>query len=218
MSIYSKIEAYRAANPTLKAQETDIYLAFFSRALLDAADTIQIDPNDLSGTMTRLIAAAVGGDNAALAALVTATDLTGSGVLTTLATNVGAHNTQGATLATALVALLTTPNAATIQTLTDIVTPSTPATTDTVTAGTGRVNETLYIAPAGTLAALTVVFPTNENSEVGQKLVVFSTHIVTALTVSAAGLTIIGTALTALQANTAYVFQKVAASTWIRIQ
>lgn len=165
-----------------------------------------------------------------ISALITGSDLTVSGTLTTLATNVGTNTTQGATLATAIVArltasnattivgLLTAANAATIAALGNIVSASTPVTTNTITARTTKANETLYIAPSGTLAALTVAFPSDANSQIGQTLTVFSTQIITALTVSSAGLTILGTALTALAATTAYRFQKVAASTWIRLQ
>ena len=133
-------------------------------------------------------------------------------------------DTALATAARALVDQLNNPViladffAAGVIALCDIVTASSPVSARTVTAGSGMVNETLYLTPAGTLAALTLAFPSDANSQVGQKLTVFSTAIVTALTVSAAGLTIEGTALAALSANTAYSFQKVAAGTWIRLQ
>ncbi len=215
-TIYALANSIAESFPAIRKSVGAIH-ALLARRVIDANNTVQLDPDDLDGTLARLLAAAGAGSTAALAALVAGSNLTASGTLTTLATNVGINTVQGATLATALIARLTTANAASIKGLADVVTASTPVTTNTVTAGTGKVNETLYLTPAGTLAALTLAFPSDANSQVGQVLRVFSTQIVTALTVSAAGLTIQGAAVTALAANTPVSFQKVAASTWIRL-
>lgn len=99
----------------------------------------------------------------------------------------------------------------------DIVTPITPVTTDVVTATATGASETMYLTPAGTLAALTYTFPTNANSRIGQVLRLVSTAVVTALTVSSSGLTLQGTAVTALAVNTPITWKKVAASTWMRL-
>lgn len=97
------------------------------------------------------------------------------------------------------------------------VTPYSPLTGATVTASPLKKSETIYLTPAGTIAALTVVFPTNANSQNGQVFRVVSTQIVTALTVTSTGLTLQGTAVTALAVNTPVSWLKVAASTWLRL-
>ena len=98
----------------------------------------------------------------------------------------------------------------------DSVNASTPLTGTSISANTNGQNEVQYIAPAGTIAALTYVFPADANSRVGQSITLFSTHIVTALTITSTSLTLIGTALTAMAVNTPYTWKKVAAATWIR--
>jgi hypothetical protein len=99
----------------------------------------------------------------------------------------------------------------------DYVNSSTPLTGASISANASGQNEIQYFAPAGTLAALTYVFPTDANSRIGQSITLFSTHIVTTLTVTSAGLTLVGTALTAIAVNTPYTWKKVAAATWIRV-
>lgn len=121
-------------------------------------------------------------------------------------------------LAAALTNILaSTGSGAALLPKTNIVSASSPVTTATVTAGTGKINETFYLTPAGTIAALTFVFPSNANSSIGQKLILVSHQIVTALTVSSSGLTLQGTAVTALAVDTPIIWQKVAASTWMRL-
>ena len=69
----------------------------------------------------------------------------------------------------------------------------------TGTAVTVAAGDTWLIAsPAGTLAALTVALPTSRTA--GQEVLVVSSQIITALTVSGAGTTVIG-APTAMAAN-----------------
>jgi hypothetical protein len=71
-----------------------------------------------------------------------------------------------------------------------------PLTGTTVTVATG--NTWLILTPAGTLAALTIALPTNRTDK--QEVLVNSTQILTALTVSGAGTTVVG-APTTLAAN-----------------
>jgi len=78
-------------------------LAIVSRALISTGNVVKIDPDDLATTLSNLLAST--GAAAAVSTLISGTDLTASGTLTTLATNVGAHTTQGATLRDALLAL-----------------------------------------------------------------------------------------------------------------
>ena len=190
--------------------QADAAMAVVAQSVVDKLGREALPGDKLDLALSNLLA------SGKLAALLTASDLTALGVLTTLATNIGAHDAQGVTLLAAL--LGTTGAGAAISGTTDIVTAITPATGDTVTANATKNRETIYLTPAGTLAALTLVFPSAANSRIGQTLTVFSTQIVTALTVPAAGLTIAGAAVTALAANTPVTFRKVAAATWIRLQ
>ena len=99
----------------------------------------------------------------------------------------------------------------------DYVNASAPLTGTSLSANANGQNEIQYIAPAGTIAALTYVFPTDANSRIGQSITLFSTHVVTALTVTSAGLTLIGTALTAVAVPTRLIpGGRSAAATWIR--
>jgi len=97
-TIYALANSIAESSPAIRKSVGAIH-ALLARRVIDQANTVQIDPDDMSGTLTRLIAAAAAGSNTALAALVTATDLTGPGVLTTLTANVDAHATQGGALA-----------------------------------------------------------------------------------------------------------------------
>ncbi len=89
-----------------------------------------------------------------------------------------------------------------------------PTTGQTVVMTDSAVDGTLYLTPAGALLALTVTFPTNANSVLGQIRRIASTQAVTTLTLD--GATILNP-LTAIVANTATSFQKVASNTWIRL-
>lgn len=92
-----------------------------------------------------------------------------------------------------------------------------PASGTTVSASPAGIDETVFINNSATLAALTFAFPFNTNSYTGQILRIFARSAVTALTISSSGLTIYGTAPTTLAANGSASWQKVAASTWIRL-
>jgi len=97
-----------------------------------------------------------------------------------------------------------------------VVTASTPLTGFSISFNALGNNETVYLTPAGTLATGTIVFPTDATSAIGQTLTLVSTQTQTALTVTSTSLTLVGTAVTALTANTEVSWKKVAASTWLR--
>ncbi len=105
----------------------------------------------------------------------------------------------------------------TIGTALKVVTPVTPLTAFSLAFNTAGKSETMYLTPAGTLATGTITFPSDANSKIGQVLRIVSTQTQTALTVSSSGLTLVGTAVTALTANTPVSWEKVAASTWLRL-
>lgn len=87
----------------------------------------------------------------------------------------------------------------------------------TITARADGLDETIFLDHGSTASASTFVFPANSNSVTGQILRLFARSAVTALTVTSTGLTLRGGALTALTANQSVAWQKVAASTWIRL-
>lgn len=100
-----------------------------------------------------------------------------------------------------------------------IVTNSTPTTGQTVSAGTAKKDETLYITPAGTLLALTVSLPAAADSRVGQIIRGFISQIITGLTVSAAGGgSVVGATPVTSAVNSTFAYQCAVAGTWIRIQ
>lgn len=87
----------------------------------------------------------------------------------------------------------------------------------TITARPDGLDETVFLDHGSTAAAATFVFPSNSNSVTGQILRLFARSAVTALTVTSSGLTLYGTALTALTSSQSVAWQKVAANTWIRL-
>ena len=87
----------------------------------------------------------------------------------------------------------------------------------TITARPDGLDETVYLDHGTTAATSTFVFPANSNSVTGQTIRLFARSAVTALTVTSAGLTLYGAALTALTASQSVAWQKVAANTWIRL-
>lgn len=102
-----------------------------------------------------------------------------------------------------------------------LVTTIVPLTGATVLGNTSKKNETIYVNPAGTLAALTVSLPAVANSRVGETIRVFYSQVITSLTVNVSGSgTIVGTALTAAtqyQSNTYQCVSISGAGTWIRL-
>jgi len=91
---------------------------------------------------------------------------------------------------------------------------SSPTTGQTVAMTSDDKDRTLALTPAGTLAALTITFPSNAASRVGQLVCISTSQAVTALTATA-GQTISGFPSSAAAADF-FTFQKVAASTWRR--
>lgn len=100
---------------------------------------------------------------------------------------------------------------------TEIVTAVTPVTTQGVGFRGRGEHEHIYCTPAGTIAAMTIVFPAPAESRLFQIIRLTSHQIVTTLTVTASGNTILGSAVTALAVDTPVQWQKIAASTWVRI-
>ena len=94
---------------------------------------------------------------------------------------------------------------------------SSPSTGGTVHCNSAGLDDIQYWTPAGTIATQTYVFPTDAASQLGQIIELTSTQIVTALTITSSGLTLKGSAVTALAVNTPVRWRKVAASTWLRL-
>lgn len=111
--------------------------------------------------------------------------------------------------------LLSTGNNLATRDSIQLVTDSSPLTGGTVTCNALGKDDIQYWTPAGTIAAQTYVFPSDANSQLGQIIEITSTHIVSALTLTTAGLTIVGTSQTALAVDTPARWRKVAAATWL---
>jgi len=97
------------------------------------------------------------------------------------------------------------------------VADSSPTSGGTINCNSSGLDDIQYWTPAGTIAAQTYVFPTDANSQLGQIIELSSSQVVTALTLSTSGLTLKGTSVTALGANTPVRWRKVAAATWLRL-
>lgn len=90
-----------------------------------------------------------------------------------------------------------------------------PTTGSTVSFSNSAIDQVLVISPAADLAALTINFPSDVSSRIGQTVTFTSLKNVTTLTLSASAGTIynpIGT----LNVGDSYTFQKTAANTWVR--
>lgn len=96
-----------------------------------------------------------------------------------------------------------------------VVITAAPATGATLTFNNNGADQTYNIEPAGALAALTVTFPSEATSRIGQIVRIFSTQVITALTLN--GATTIRNAATAAVANDVSSYQKVKANVWDRI-
>jgi len=94
------------------------------------------------------------------------------------------------------------------------VTAVTPAGGGTVTFNSSGANETLFLDLGGAITGLTVVFPTDANSKIGQTISLFSTHAINA-TVSYTNGTRVPTAPTTLAAGVLYQWGKTKANTWV---
>ncbi len=77
-------------------------------------------------------------------------------------------------------------------------------------------DRTLSLTPAGSLATLTVTFPSDANSRDGQIAIIASTHDITVLDVTP-GVTVLGF-VPSLSSNDAFAYQKTSANTWVRLQ
>ena len=89
-----------------------------------------------------------------------------------------------------------------------------PTAGQTISMTDNSVDGLLWLTPAGTLATLTVNFPSDANSRIGQVRSVGSSKQITAITLSNA--TFFNTVST-IALGECYSFQKVAANTWVRI-
>jgi hypothetical protein len=96
-----------------------------------------------------------------------------------------------------------------------VVQPVTPTSGQTVQMTDNSTDGTLFITPAGTLATLTVLFPTDANSVLGQIRFVGTTQAITSITMS--GATILNV-FSSMNANDCFGFQKVTTNTWIFLQ
>lgn len=99
---------------------------------------------------------------------------------------------------------------------------STPTTGNTVSANDNHNGHTIYITPAGTLSALTIAFPSNAESELGQEVVIICTQTITTLTLSqqGGGGTFMGFSSGAAAPDSglwSMTYRKVAANTWARV-
>lgn len=90
-----------------------------------------------------------------------------------------------------------------------------PTTGQTVTMTADDKDRTLILTPAGALLALTVAFPADATSRLGQLVVITSSQAITTLTAS--GATVSGL-VAALVGGDSFTYQKVAANTWRRCQ
>ncbi|GAA5117164.1 hypothetical protein JIN84_17815 [Luteolibacter yonseiensis] len=103
-----------------------------------------------------------------------------------------------------------------------VVTLASPLTGTIISARPMVSEETIYLTPAGTLAALTFTLPSAANARIGQKRRLITSQIITALTVNVDGSGVTaGAALTAAAVNTTYEWQYVqvtgTVATWLRL-
>lgn len=93
---------------------------------------------------------------------------------------------------------------------------ATPTTGQTVNVTATDRDVNLWLAPAGTLAALTVTLPADGVTQVGQTVRIGSSQIITLLTIN--GATTIYNAVGNLAIGDNFSYEKVAANTWSRMQ
>lgn len=96
-----------------------------------------------------------------------------------------------------------------------VVQPVTPTTGQTVQMNNDSTDGTLFLTPAGTLASLTVQFPSDAKSVLGQIRFIGTTQAITSLTMTGASFLNV---FNSLNANDCFGFQKVATNTWIFLQ
>jgi hypothetical protein len=111
---------------------------------------------------------------------------------------------------------LTAPEAKKNRPTVSVVTPTGGGT---ITFNSSGQDETIFLDHDPAITGLTVVFPTNSTSAVGQTIRVFPRTAVNAtVSYTLGGQTVRGTNPTSYSATTNYEWQKVANNTWIRIQ
>ena len=89
-----------------------------------------------------------------------------------------------------------------------------PTTGTTVLMQDDDMDGTLVLTPAGSLLALTVTFPSDANSRIGQIRRITTTQAITTLTLNGAS-SILNT-VTTLALGGSCAFEKIAANTWAR--
>ena len=94
------------------------------------------------------------------------------------------------------------------------VTAVTPAGGGTVSFNTSTIDETIYLDLTGAITNLTVVFPSDAASVVGQTISLISTHAIDG-TVTYTNGTRVPTAPTVLAAGVLYQWRKTKANTWV---
>lgn len=99
--------------------------------------------------------------------------------------------------------------------LAPIVTKSVPTNGQTVAAATGSISSTVFLAPATTLATLTVSLPADANSQLGDVVTIATSKTLTLLTIN--GAANIMNSVTVLAVNESASFQKVDTDTWVRL-
>lgn len=96
-----------------------------------------------------------------------------------------------------------------------VVQPVTPISGQTVQMTDNSTDGTLFLTPAVTLATLTILFPSDANSVLGEIRFVGTTQGISSLTMGGANVLNV---FTSMNANDCFGFQKVAANTWIFLQ
>lgn len=94
------------------------------------------------------------------------------------------------------------------------VTKLSPTTGQTVSFANSDVDQIIYLAPAGTLAALTVQLPSEASSRVGQRVTICSSQIVVSLTIN--GATTVLNTVTSMVVSDCFTFVKIDANTWAK--
>ena len=98
-----------------------------------------------------------------------------------------------------------------------VTVPPPPANAGTVAFNSNGQDETIFLDLSGSITGLTVIFPTDANSVVGQILRIFSKENVNATVTFTNGTREPVLSPASLAADTVYAWQKVKADYWIRI-
>ncbi len=95
-----------------------------------------------------------------------------------------------------------------------IITKVVPTNGQTVNVTIGSIDSSLLLSPAGALATLTVAFPSDANSSLGDLVYIGTTQLLTIISLT--GTTLIA-AIVTLAANTMVTYKKVDVDTWMRV-